>query len=111
MSRIKLQEAREYLQLSRDSFRDWCTAVRLVAYEYEFSSRQYFLRGEFFANADAELIQRLQDIHGENWGEFYENYSDVKAFLSIDTKQNEKLIPSYKPINSEVQNFINRLRR
>jgi hypothetical protein len=111
MSRIKLQEAREYLQLSRDSFKDWCTAVELVAYDYEFSSRQYFLRGEFLVKADAELIQRLQDIHGETWYMHYENYSDVKAFLSNDVKPIEKPIPSYKPVNSDVKNFINRLRR
>jgi hypothetical protein len=111
MSRIKLQEAREYLQLSRDSFRDWCTTVNLVAYDYEFSRRQYFLRGEFFANADAQLIKRLKDMHGENWGDFYEYYSDVKAFLTNNNKQKEKLILTYKPVNSEVHKFLNRLRR
>lgn len=91
MSRIKLQEAGEHLQLSRDSFKEWCSAVRLVAYKYEFSRKQYLIRGEFFAKADVELILRLQDIHGENWGKFYEHYADVKAFLTNDIKMHDKV--------------------
>ena len=99
------------LELGGQFDRFFHAAVKLVAYDYEFSSRQYFLRGEFFANADAELIQRLQDIHGEKWGEFYDYYADVKAFLSKNTRQKENFIPSYKPVNSEVHKFINRLKR
>ena len=111
MSRIKLQEAREYLQLSRDSFKEWCAAVRLVAYEYEFSRRQYFLRGEFFANADAELIQRLQDIHGENWGNYYNHFNDVRAFLDGDKNLNEQLIPVHSPKYSDTKSFLDRLKK
>lgn len=100
-----------YLGLSRDEFNKWCKAVRLKAHKYEYSARQYFLRGEFFAKADAQLIERLITIHGENWGEYYEYFKDVRAFVSGDKEQNEELIPSYEPRNSNVRDFINEMKR
>ena len=102
MSRIKFKEAMEHIGLAEGSFDKWCTAVRIKAYNYEFSTRRYFLKGEFFAKADAKLIQRLMDLHGENWGQFYEHYNDVKAFLNNDCKSNEDITRSYAPVDAEV---------
>lgn len=110
MSRIKFEKAMEHVGLAKDSFKKWCVAVRIKTYEYEFSTRRYFLRGEFFAKADAELIQRLMDLHGENWGKYYEHYNEVKAFLNNDSKTNEDIIPSYAPVNTEVRDFLKQLR-
>jgi hypothetical protein len=110
MSRIKFKEAMEHVGLARDSFDKWCIAVRIKAYDYEFSTRRYFLKGEFFAKADAKLIQRLMDMHGENWGKYYEHFTDVKAFLQIESNTNENITPSYTPVNAEVRNFLNQLR-
>lgn len=110
MSRIKFKEAMEHIGLAKDSFDEWCTAVRIKAYDYEFSTRRYFIKGEFYAKADVKLIERLMDMHGENWGKFYEHYTDVKAFLNNDCKANEDISPSYTPVNTEVRDFLNQLR-
>lgn len=110
MSRIKFEIAMDHVGLARDSFKKWCDAVRLKAHDYEFSTRKYFLKGEFFAKADVKLIQRLMDLHGENWGKFYEHYNDVKAFLNNDSKATEDITPSYTPVDTEVRDFLNQLR-
>lgn len=111
LTRIKRHEAIKYLGLCDDSFREWCTAVQIVAYKYEFSSRQYFLRGEFLAKADSKLIQRLQEIHGENWGRNYPHYNDVKGFLGIDTILEEPYIPVFTPTYTDTNSFLTRLRK
>ena len=113
MSRIKLKEARKYLQLSQDSFKEWCAAVRLVAYKYEFSRRQYFIRGDFFAKADAELIERLKKMYGDKWGEFYDYFNDVKAFVKGDSiiKEVPKLTEECIPLNSHLNDFIKKLKK
>lgn len=111
MSRIKLHEAMQYLGLSKDSFDDWCNAVRIVAYKYEFSSRKYFLIGEFFAKADAMLIQRLRDIHGENWINYYPHYNETQAFLDNNKKMQEQLIPIHSPKYTDTNSFLERLKK
>jgi len=111
MSRIKLQDARQHLQLSKDSFKEWCIAVRIVAYNYEFSKRKYFIRGEFFAKADAVLIERIKQLHGDNWGKFYAYYSEVMAFIKNEKEPVSGLIPEYIPKSKNVTDFINNLRK
>lgn len=111
MSRIKLQDAIKYLGLSRDSFWEWCSSVRIATYTYEFSNRQYLLKGEFYARADAKLIERLQEIHGDNWGKYYDHYYEVIAFLDRDNKLKKTLIPLQTPKYSDTNSFLNRLRK
>lgn len=107
-ARIKPVEAMTYLSLKRDSFNEWCHIVNLKSYQYEMSNRVYFESGEFYAVADKRKIERLKDLHGDNWHKFYKHYEEVLPYLSeeIDVpKTNNR----YEPKSSDVVNFINDL--
>lgn len=100
-----------HLGLSRNEFNEWCKAVRLKAHQFEYSPRKYFVKGEFFAKADAKLIELLISKYGNKWGDYYAYYEDVKAFVFGEKQQNEELTPSYEPQNSAVRDFINKIKK
>lgn len=111
MARIKPTYAMEYLGLCRDSFREWCVAVQLKAYQYEMSTRTYFLSGEFYAIADKYEIKRLQEIHGDKWSDYYDKYDEVKGFIVEEKKPKQKPVKAYEPKSKSVSNFINELKK
>jgi len=111
MSRIKLHEARNYLKLSRDSFKDWCSSVGIKSYSYEFSKRQYFLIGEFLAKADRVKIIKLKELHGENWRNYYAQHFEVEGFLEQKSEFELSTSNVYIPQNDKVKNFYNKLKK
>lgn len=108
MSRIKPSDAMKYLGLKRDSFRNWCDAVRIKAYKYEYSHRTYFISGEFYAKADYNRIMKIKEIHGDKWQTFYPMADEVLAFLPIHQQKNE-VQADYQPKTKEVLDFKKKL--
>jgi hypothetical protein len=105
---MKPIQAMTYLSLSRDSFDVWCDAVQLRSYKYEFSNRNYYLSGEFYALADKNEIQKIKQLHGDRWNEFYGKYDDVLPFISDDKPKQRQV--KYKPESEAVADFIKRLK-
>ena len=108
MSRIKPVDAMKYLNLKRESFRDWCEAVKIKAHKYEFSKRTYFIGGEFYAKADYNEILKIKEIHGDRWHDFYPKAVDVKPYLPTN-EQKYEVQTCYVPKSKEVQEFRNKL--
>jgi hypothetical protein len=111
IARIKVNDARNYMKLSRDSFNLWCESVNLKSYKYEFSNRKYFIEGEFYAKADFEKIQRIIEIHSEKWIEFYSHADKVLPFTESNTKELPQIKSQYTPKSESVSNFIKELRK
>lgn len=100
----------EYLSLSKDSFNLWCLAVGISSYKYEFSSRTYYLSGEFYAAADVELIQKLKKLHGNQWCNFYNKYDDVLPFIKDEEPKQQVVHKEYMPKSTDVADFIKGLK-
>ena len=98
-----------YLSLSRDSFEAWCAAVKITSYKYEFSNRTYFISGEFYALADEIEINRIKELHGDRWTEYYSKFVDVLPFL-VERKSASTPSIKYTSKSEDVADFINSLR-
>lgn len=111
--RIKVSDAINYMNLSRDSFSLWCEAVGLKSHKFEHSNRRYFVDGEFYAKADSAEIKRLKEIHGDKWMDYYTHAEKVLPFLDKDKKAKSSKSPKevYKPQSKKVSNFINELKK
>jgi len=111
VARIKPIQAMDYLSLSRDSFDVWCDAVKITSYKYEFSNRTYFISGEFYALADKNEIEKIKEIHGENWHNYYSKYTDVSPFITDNQLKEQEVRPThYQPKSADVANFIKGLK-
>jgi hypothetical protein len=93
------------------SFKDWCLAVGIQSYFFEFSKRKYFLLGEFYAKADEKTIKKLIELHGENWRNYYKHHAEVEGFLEPKKELRNNMAPTYMPQNDKVKNFFNTLRK
>lgn len=99
----------KHLSLSRESFEAWCCEVKLNSYKYEFSSRTYFISGEFYAKADKVEIQKIKELHGEKWHHYYKYAEEVLPYIEKDLNHKHSKI-NYKPKSKETENFINELK-
>lgn len=107
-SRIKPVDAMKYLGLKRESFLNWCVKVGLTAYNYEFSNRQYYLSGEFYAKADYNTIIKIKEIHGDGWQNFYPKAVEVTPFLPSEIQKDE-IHAAYEPKSKDVLDFKKKL--
>lgn len=99
----------DYLSLGRDSFAVWCDSVGIISYKYEFSNRTYFVSGEFYALADKVEIEKIMNLYGDRWNEYYSKYDDVKPYL-VNWESDSTSMVNYVPKSEEIADFIKSLK-